>query len=148
MTVSSFLASCIQLYLVDGPSGAAFPARPRFEGVKISDRHTCATGGDGGGCPSPSVQKPIPSPKAKNQGPSKKLGHERENLEIFENIFLIFCGFLSEEMAPMLLKKPCFSFSCFHKNPCFLLQKYGLSPPPFPPSTPPLGEQKVSPPLE
>ena len=48
----------------------------------------------------------------------------------------------------MLLKNPCFSFSCFHKNPCFLLQKIGLSPPPFRPSTPPLGGQKVSPPLE
>ncbi len=29
----------------------------------------------------------------------------------------------------MLLKNPCFSFSCFHKNPCFLLQKNRLSPP-------------------
>ncbi len=50
-------------------------------------------------------------------------------------------------MTLMLLKNPCFSFSCFHKNPCFLLQKNCLSPP-FPPSTPPLRGQKVSPPLE
>ena len=50
-------------------------------------------------------------------------------------------------MALMLLKNPCFSFSCFHKNPCFLLQKNCLSLP-FPHSTPPLGGQKVPPPLE
>ena len=37
-----------------------------------------------GGCPSPSIQKPIPSPRAKNQGPSKKLCREKEKL-----IFLI-----------------------------------------------------------
>ena len=30
-----------------------------------------------GGCPSPSAQKPIPSPKAKNQGPSKKIGRKK-----------------------------------------------------------------------
>ncbi len=46
----------------------------------------------GGGCPFPSVQKPIPSPRAKNQGPLKKLGQERGNIEIYENLFFNFCG--------------------------------------------------------
>ncbi len=35
-------------------------------------------------------------------------------------------------MTFLLLKKPFFSFSWFHKNPSFLLPKFGLSPTPSP----------------
>ncbi len=42
-------------------------------------RSNMGDGGRGGrgGCPSPSIQKLIPSPRAKNQGPSKKMGWEK-----------------------------------------------------------------------
>ncbi len=68
-----------------------------------------------GGFTYPSDQKPIPSPRAKNQEPSKKIRPERGGgNDFFENLVFNFYGFISEEMALMLLKNPCFSFSCFH----------------------------------
>ncbi len=66
------------------------------QGIKMNNKNifrASAHMGDRGGCSSPSVQKPIPSPRAKNQGPSKKLGQERQKIEIFENIILIFVVF-------------------------------------------------------
>ena len=47
-------------------------------------------GGNGGGCPSPSVQKPIISPRAKNQGPSKKLGPQKGENYFLKNYYLTF----------------------------------------------------------
>ncbi len=74
-------------------------------------------GGMGGGWPTPSIQKPIPSPRAK-KGPSKKSGQDRGDIEIFLKSFsLIFCGFLSEEMALVLLKNFAFLSHFFTKIP-------------------------------
>ncbi len=68
---------------------------------KVQRFPKCTHGRWGGGCPSPSVQKPNPSPRAKTQGPSKKLSQKQGKIEIFENSFFDFCGFLSEDMPLM-----------------------------------------------
>ena len=71
---------------------------------------------DVGGCPSPRVKKPIPSPRANNQGASKKIlamnGGKLKFFKIISLIFVVF-SFLSEEMAHILLKNFAFLFHAF-----------------------------------
>ena len=79
-------------------------------------------GGYGGKDASPLASKNLSPPvEPKIRDLQKKWARKGEKLFFLKKIFIFF-GFLSDEMALMLLKN-CFSFSCFHKNPCFLLQK-------------------------
>ncbi len=61
-------------------------------------------GNGGGGCPSPSIQKRSPSPRAKNQGPLKigpekvrKMTLSSNSINVFIIILLKFKGFLEIE---------------------------------------------------
>ena len=75
-------------------------------------------GGDGGGCPSPSVQKPIPFPRAKNQGPSKKiLLKTGEKCNFLRKKSLFFVIFARKIQTLTLLKKLLVPFFCFRKIP-------------------------------
>ncbi len=56
-------------------------------------------GGWGGGCPSPSIQKPIPSPRAENQGPSKNVWPKKGKSAFLEKISL-FCDSCTERQDP------------------------------------------------
>ena len=77
-------------------------------------------GGMAGGMPLPSVQKPIPSSKAENQGPSKKfLAEKGEKFNFFKK-YLSFVIFARKDRTLILLQK-LVSYSCFCKNPSFLL---------------------------
>ncbi len=66
--------------------------------------------GMGGGCPSPSIQKPIPSPRAEIQGPLKIFGQKRGK-GIFLKKYISFFDFCTERLDPYLIKKA----SCFVK---------------------------------
>ncbi len=57
-------------------------------------------GGSGGECPSPSVPKTIPSPRAENQGPSKKICPKKGKSAIFwKNLSLLW--FLHGKIGPL-----------------------------------------------
>ncbi len=102
-----------------GQTGTAWGTRSPLR----TCRHTWARGGGWGGeCPSPSVQKPIPSPRAKNQGPSKNnSGRKKGKVQFFlKKLSLLW--FLHRKLDPYLVLKKLFvSYSCFCKNPSFLL---------------------------
>ncbi len=61
--------------------------------------------GDGGGDAPPLASKNLSPPlEPKIRDHQKKSDQKREKIEFFENLRFIFCGFLSEEMAIILLK--------------------------------------------
>ncbi len=109
--------------------------------------HMGEGGGMGRGCPSPSVQKPIPSRRAENQGPSKKFLAKKRGGSNFYKKSLSFVIFAWKDRTLILLKKVSFDYSCFRKKSQFPPIIIWFVPP-FPPSTPPLQRKKVSPPLK
>ena len=100
--------------------------------------HTWATGGGKGGHAPLLAAKNLSPPLDPKIRDLTKIEPGKGNKKLIS----FFKGFLRED-DPFAKKTLLFFLSYFLKNHCFLLQIYGLSPP-----TPPLGEEKVSPPLE
>ncbi len=83
-----------------------------FEYVTQRDKWAVVThgrrGGDGGNGPPLASKNRSPPLEPKNRDFQKYSGQEKGKIYIFENIFFNVCGFLSEEMALMLLKNLAF----------------------------------------
>ncbi len=87
-------------------------------------------GGMEGDAPPLASKNLYPHIKPKIRVLQKNLGEKKEKIDSFENIFFIFCSFLSEEMALMLLKTLLF-FLMFSQKSVFFCKKF-VCPPLYP----------------